>query len=87
MDSQDQKIRSEMRIQFLKSLDFFSDQNCAITMHGGFESKGKMLSTDRDFHHVCVENFPTPTGTTVQYGKVRLTDIEKISVQRNNISR
>ena len=82
MSTELQQKRAEMRLDFLKCLNYISNKEAEIKLFSGFQSSGTVLAWDRDIHHCVVKDLKTPTGV-VRHSIVRVTDITSLSVEQN----
>lgn len=85
INEEEQKARSQLRKEFLRSLDRLSGNKCQVRLFSGYQdpkqTKSRILAFDRDILHLLIEDLATPTGLVSQ-AKVRATDVDSIVFQK-----
>ena len=82
MDSEEeaQHLRSEMRLEFLKCMEYLADRKFDITLFSGFQSEGTLKATDREIWQFFIEDLKTPTGI-VSNSILRTHDIDSMTTK------
>jgi len=79
-DPEVKEARTDLRLNFLRTLAALRGRRCQVRLYGGHISDAEdttFLACDRDMTHIVLANLVTPTGM-MERAKVRTTDVDSI---------